>query len=732
MYKHLTGLLLVFICGIAYSQSYSFDDYTPLQCEGKIPADFRFTFSEKYAHDVSEKITGDEKRAVRKSKQAFLMESNFYLNELLTSGKVLYGDPVTEYVNRVADEVFAPFPELRSELRFYVTKSPYVNAFSTDKGIIFVNLGLIAQLENEAQLAYILAHEAVHYAKKHSMELYLFRDKTESRNRTLSREDYEDRLLSVSYRSKESEMTADEEGLKTYYVKSRYSYRAVRDVFDVLLYSYLPFDVEPFSKSFFEQSFFKFPEDYKLDSVAEIDPSEYLESESQTHPSIEKRVEKAYTLLEGLDDTGRSDFILPREDFIYVRTLARFESVRLKLHIREYTEALYDSYMLLKEYPDSRFLNKAIATSLYMLSHYKSSGVSSEQTGYRKIQGEPQQAYYFLQKLDRTELNVLALGWCWRCRTKYPDSRFLQLATDALAEDLIMENDTRLGFFSSKPPDTSKTAVGAEVQDTARTSKYGKIKQKKQKSEGTNYLKYAFVDMMNDTAFTGFYSRAEARAEELTMARERGEGKSKRFRKCKNQCIDHIVIADPYYLQFDSRREGSVKFFKTEAQNRKVIDIIREAAAQCEVTADLLIPADFSETDSVKINDYARMQEWLAERFVHDEGISPIPVETDNIQTVMDKYGTHYLSWTGLICMRLNGGFSATDLILLLSIYGIPIAIYRLATPDWSSLYYHVLYDTDNGSEKLVQSVKLKERFSGDILRSRIFDSYFQIKHSCK
>jgi len=72
------------------------------------------------------------------------------------SGRVLFGDPVSEYVNTVADKLLENEPELRSKLRFYCLKSNVTNAFATNQGMIFVTLGLIAQLENEAQLAQVL------------------------------------------------------------------------------------------------------------------------------------------------------------------------------------------------------------------------------------------------------------------------------------------------------------------------------------------------------------------------------------------------------------------------------------------------------------------------------------------------------------------------------------------------------------------------------------------------
>jgi len=78
---------------------------------------------------------------------------------LLLSGDKLFNDPLTIYVNKVADELLKNEPELRKKIKIYVTKSSDVNAHAFDKGFIFINVGLLAQLENEAQLAFILSHE---------------------------------------------------------------------------------------------------------------------------------------------------------------------------------------------------------------------------------------------------------------------------------------------------------------------------------------------------------------------------------------------------------------------------------------------------------------------------------------------------------------------------------------------------------------------------------------------
>lgn len=51
--------------------------------------------------------------------------------------------------------------------RFGVIDSPNVNAFAAPDGYIFVTNGLLAQLDNESELAGVIAHEIAHVVKRH-------------------------------------------------------------------------------------------------------------------------------------------------------------------------------------------------------------------------------------------------------------------------------------------------------------------------------------------------------------------------------------------------------------------------------------------------------------------------------------------------------------------------------------------------------------------------------------
>ncbi|HEU0265870.1 MAG TPA: M48 family metalloprotease [Geobacterales bacterium] len=106
----------------------------------------------------------DEKRLWKRSEeeQRSLSKSGF-----------LYEDQELEsYLNEVARKVQPP--ELRSQLpiRVRVIKNPYLNAFAFPNGVIYIHTGMLARMDNEAQLATILGHEMSHATYRHSIRSF--------------------------------------------------------------------------------------------------------------------------------------------------------------------------------------------------------------------------------------------------------------------------------------------------------------------------------------------------------------------------------------------------------------------------------------------------------------------------------------------------------------------------------------------------------------------------------
>lgn len=99
-------------------------------------------------------------------------------DEEITATVGIYDDPaLTAYVTRVGEAVLArshlrregALPEYRATaFTFRVLDSPDVNAFALPGGYVYVTRGLLAHMENEAQLAMVLGHEVGHVAARHS------------------------------------------------------------------------------------------------------------------------------------------------------------------------------------------------------------------------------------------------------------------------------------------------------------------------------------------------------------------------------------------------------------------------------------------------------------------------------------------------------------------------------------------------------------------------------------
>ena len=99
-----------------------------------------------------------------------LLEQVELLDQRFEKEGLVYADAtLQEYLDRVGSSIL-PSGELPEKVRwrFRVLRDPQANAFALPNGSIYINTGLLSLLENEDQLASVLAHEAVHVLNRHS------------------------------------------------------------------------------------------------------------------------------------------------------------------------------------------------------------------------------------------------------------------------------------------------------------------------------------------------------------------------------------------------------------------------------------------------------------------------------------------------------------------------------------------------------------------------------------
>lgn len=91
--------------------------------------------------------------------EAFNRFGGPYQNEHLQRYLTLIGRGLADVSNR---------PDM--EYHFGILNSDTPNAFAAPGGYVFVSIGLLSLVQNEAQLAGVLAHEIAHISKKHALQ----------------------------------------------------------------------------------------------------------------------------------------------------------------------------------------------------------------------------------------------------------------------------------------------------------------------------------------------------------------------------------------------------------------------------------------------------------------------------------------------------------------------------------------------------------------------------------
>jgi predicted Zn-dependent protease len=80
----------------------------------------------------------------------------------------LLDDPdITQYINKLGQEVLAVAGPQYFDYHFFVVKDDQFNAFAAPSGLIFFHTGLIKTIRNEDQFMSVMAHEVAHVVSRH-------------------------------------------------------------------------------------------------------------------------------------------------------------------------------------------------------------------------------------------------------------------------------------------------------------------------------------------------------------------------------------------------------------------------------------------------------------------------------------------------------------------------------------------------------------------------------------
>ncbi|MDX9786610.1 MAG: M48 family metalloprotease [Desulfobacterales bacterium] len=96
--------------------------------------------------------------------------SKEFLKVVQTHFEVIQDPLIVNYVNRIGNRVIAGFLPQPFQYHFNVIKQEVYNAFAGPGGYVYINSGLLAAMDEEEELAGILAHEISHVSCRHISE----------------------------------------------------------------------------------------------------------------------------------------------------------------------------------------------------------------------------------------------------------------------------------------------------------------------------------------------------------------------------------------------------------------------------------------------------------------------------------------------------------------------------------------------------------------------------------
>ena len=666
--------------------------FSTLQSKGKMPKVLLTSSSEKYKEQAEREISKKEKVRIKNTKHEFYLNSTFQIDALIKRGNVTFGDEMTEYLNKIKNTILEE-NELDSEkerIQVFTVKSPSINAFATDQGILFFTTGLMARLENEAQVAFILCHEITHYLEKHNVNSYIMK-KTSRLLRT------SELVESLSKFSKENEFSADKKGFELF-KNLDYPKEASINALNILGKSHVSNYSEKFDLSIWEDDEFQFPTTVYRDSVVKITPRLEEKDSISSHPSIKKRTEELQSLIKHSDSQNNSLSKQQTKQFSKIKEIAIFETLNQNVLESNYQRALYDAYNLKKKHPKNPFIDHVLAYSIYGIGKLKTNHSEyAEKDEEIKTEGPQRKISYLAHDLTAVQLCAIALKANLDMSEKYPKKKHFKLIAENLAKELVRRNSSILADFKmgSKQDSTfhfnalhvyQKDNVLSDIFDKATKSvSYEEKNPIEKKKKKRKFSTYELID--------------------------------KRIKP-----IDNIIIYDPKAIRI--RKYKTVDLLKTDKLQGKFNEIIKNMATQTGMKYKIYSSHGLGSDATQTLNDMAALNQHL-EEILEYRKIEKIPF-TKIDSKLKARLGTGKILF---MSMEEKSIFiNKSNYFKLFAIYTIPDVVSKMIFPQRIVTYENLLIDIDEQKLLYYEESKMMGRNNLGQIQSKYYNLFYKLQ----
>ncbi len=297
----------------------------------KVPGSYQFDPQDIYQEITAAKITGEKKRDVERYAEMVA----YGKEDWFISGKVYFNwHELEDYLNDILGKLI-PDSLKHKNIHAFPARSSSTNAFAIHDGSFFVNIGLVADIVNEASLAFVLGHEMGHFINQDSRNSFFNNLKVYSRKH---RHDNYELRMDKAHGNRMQEHIADSIG---FLLTSASGYDldfAGSFFYQTLLEEQLETDKEDAPKTTRK----------RLRTVGSKKPK--LEEESdrslfRTHPEIKDRINFLEEFKSKHPDlNSQKKYLVGEQRFSDLQRLARLEVLGLLMDQVEYTKCVQRAF----------------------------------------------------------------------------------------------------------------------------------------------------------------------------------------------------------------------------------------------------------------------------------------------------------------------------------------------------------------------------------------------------
>jgi Zn-dependent protease with chaperone function len=317
--------------------------------------------------------------------------------KMLNSNSIIATGELYTKVNSIFDRIVKLNPEIPQNTRLVLYRSNDFNAFTMGDNIIFVHVGLLSDLKNEAQIALVLSHEIAHNTLHHVEESIVESIKNET-DKNIEREingilktSYGQvsalnalllpRILESREKSRSNEFEADSLGLM-YLKKAQFNESDALSMFHAMENRSKNVSDSLNYKTYFHFQSIPSIETLDAEYVRESSLGTFTKDESKlpylaTHPYDRERFYKLAKIL-NLDTTFSKYVPNYDENYMLIERQVGIEMIQNSWVNKNLSEVIYHSLKFLENHSDNKEVKEHLMLTFKALSYLKKKRIAGK------------------------------------------------------------------------------------------------------------------------------------------------------------------------------------------------------------------------------------------------------------------------------------------------------------------------------------------------------------------